>query len=42
MYTLYHHPYSQHSRRVISLLEQTAIPYQAVMVDMMQIQTSVL
>ena len=36
MYTLYHHPYSQHSRRVISLLEQTAIPYQAVMVDMMQ------
>lgn len=28
MYTLHYHPASQHSRRVIALLEEAAIPYQ--------------
>jgi len=28
MYTLYHFPYSQHGRRIVSLLEQANIPYQ--------------
>lgn len=28
MYTLYHNPYSQHGRRVVSLLEEANIPYQ--------------
>ena len=28
MYTLYHHPYSQHARRVVSLLEETSLGYE--------------
>jgi len=28
MYTLYHFPYSQHGRRIVSLLEEANIPYQ--------------
>jgi len=28
MYTLFHFPYSQHARRVVSLLEENQIPYQ--------------
>lgn len=28
MYTLYHFPYSQHARRIVSLLEECDIPYQ--------------
>lgn len=28
MYTLYHFPYSQHARRVVSLLEEANLPYQ--------------
>lgn len=28
MYTLYHFPYSQHGRRIISLLEECKIPYE--------------
>lgn len=28
MYVLYHFPYSQHARRVVSLLEENNIPYQ--------------
>lgn len=28
MYTLYHHPYSQHARRVVALLEDTGINYE--------------
>lgn len=27
MYTLYHHPYSQHARRVVALLEAASLPY---------------
>jgi len=34
MYTLYHHPYSQHCRRVVSLLEAAEIPYQLVFIDL--------
>ncbi|NOX68612.1 MAG: glutathione S-transferase family protein [Gammaproteobacteria bacterium] len=30
MLTLYHHPFSQHARRVAALLEQADIPYEAV------------
>jgi len=30
MLTLYHHPFSQHARRVAALLEQNNIPYQPV------------
>lgn len=35
MYTFYSFPFSQHSRRVISLLEQVGIDYENHMVDMM-------
>lgn len=34
MYKLYHFPYSQHSRRVVSLLEEAAIPYELELVSM--------
>jgi len=34
MYTLYHHPYSQHSRRVVSLFEAADIPYRLENVDL--------
>jgi len=34
MYTLYHHPYSQHCRRVVSLFEAADIPYQLHNVDL--------
>jgi len=34
MISLYHFPISQHSRRVVSLLEEANLPYQAVLVDM--------
>ena len=36
MYTLYGYPYSQHSRRVISLLEELDIVYEFRLVDMMK------
>ncbi len=36
MYQLYSFPFSQHSRRVISLLEQTGIGYENHLVDMMK------
>ncbi len=32
MITLYAHPFSQHSRRVVALLEETALPYENVTV----------
>lgn len=28
MYTLYHHPYSQHCRRVVALLEEAGLDYE--------------
>ena len=28
MYSLYHYPYSQHSRRVVSLLEEAGLDYE--------------
>lgn len=34
MYTLYLHPYSQHSRRVVSLLKIAGLPYREVPVDL--------
>lgn len=34
MYTLYHFPYSQHARRVVSLLEVGGLPYELRHVDM--------
>jgi glutathione S-transferase len=34
MYTLYHFPYSQHARRVVSLLEAARLPYELRHVDM--------
>jgi glutathione S-transferase len=34
MYTLYHYPYSQHARRVVSLLEAAGLPYELRHVDM--------
>lgn len=34
MYILYHYPYSQHARRVVSLLEQCEIPYETHQVAM--------
>jgi len=34
MYILYHSPYSQHSRRVVSLLEQAGLAYEAHVVDL--------
>jgi glutathione S-transferase len=34
MYILYHFPYSQHARRVVSLLEAAGLPYQLRHVDM--------
>lgn len=34
MYVLYHFPYSQHARRVVSLLEAAALPYELRHVDM--------
>ena len=36
MYTLYAYPFSQHSRRVVSLLEQLDIEYETELVDMMK------
>ncbi len=36
MITLFHSPISQHSRRVVSLLEEANIPYDAKLVDMMK------
>jgi glutathione S-transferase len=36
MYTLYHFPYSQHARRVVSLLEAAALPYTLHHVNMAQ------
>lgn len=36
MYILYHFPYSQHARRVVSLLEAAALPYELRHVDMAQ------
>src|SRR5262245_2180926 len=36
MYTLYHFPYSQHARRVVSLLEAAGLPYQLHHVNMAQ------
>jgi glutathione S-transferase len=34
MYILYHHPYSQHARRVVSLLEAARLPYELRHIDM--------
>ena len=34
MYVLYHFPYSQHARRVVSLLEAAGLPYELRHVDM--------
>jgi glutathione S-transferase len=34
MYTLYFHPFSQHSRRVVSLLKAAGLPYKAIPVDL--------
>lgn len=34
MYLLYHYPYSQHARRVVSLLEAAGLPYELRHVDM--------
>lgn len=34
MYTLYHFPFSQHSRRVIALLIQADLPYETQIVDL--------
>lgn len=34
MYILYHYPYSQHARRVVSLLEAAGLPYELRHVDM--------
>ena len=34
MYKLYLHPYSQHSRRVVSLLEETGLEYEPIPVDL--------
>ena len=34
MYTLYHHPYSQHARRVVSLLEEAGLGYALRHVDL--------
>ena len=34
MYILYHFPYSQHARRVVSLLEAASLPYEVRHVDM--------
>lgn len=36
MYTLFHFPWSQHSRRVISLLEEVSLPYEIRLVAMDQ------
>jgi len=36
MITLYHFPLSQHSRRVVSLLEEAGIEYQARLINMME------
>ncbi len=36
MYTLYYSPISQHSRRVVTLLEEANIPYEGKLVDMMK------
>jgi len=35
MYQLYLHPYSQHSRRVVSLLEEAGLEYESVRVDLL-------
>jgi glutathione S-transferase len=34
MYILYHYPYSQHARRVVSLMEAAGLPYELRHVDM--------
>ena len=36
MYTLYHFPYSQHARRVVSLLEAASLPYTLHHINMAQ------
>jgi glutathione S-transferase len=36
MYILYHFPYSQHARRVVSLLEAASLPYELRHVDLAQ------
>jgi glutathione S-transferase len=36
MYTLYSHPFSQHSRRVVALLEEADLPYETRIVDLGQ------
>jgi glutathione S-transferase len=36
MYRLYHYPYSQHSRRVVSLLEEAGLDYETVPLAMDQ------
>lgn len=36
MYQIYSHPYSQHSRRVISLLEEVGIEYESHIVDLLK------
>jgi len=35
MYTLYNHPFSQHARRVVALLELAKLPYETKQVDLM-------
>ena len=35
MYKLYLHPYSQHSRRVVSLLEEAGLEYEPILVDLL-------
>ena len=35
MYQLYLHPYSQHSRRVVSLLEEAGLEYEPIQVDLL-------
>ena len=35
MYQLYLHPYSQHSRRVVSLLEEAGLEYEPIKVDLL-------
>jgi len=34
MYKLYQYPFSQHSRRVVSLLEEAGLEYESILVDM--------
>ena len=34
MYRLYQHPFSQHSRRVVSLLEEAGLEYEPILLDL--------